>query len=48
MDAQIDAADLRGSITKDVPRLRLDHIGESPLPGVWRGYGLNPVVTVGK
>jgi hypothetical protein len=47
MDAQIDATDHRGAITKDVPGLRLDHITESPLLGMWSGYGLNAVNDVG-
>jgi hypothetical protein len=45
MDAQADTTDHRGSITKDVPSLRIDHITESPLLGVWRGHGLNAVVS---
>jgi len=44
MEAQIDTAADRGSITKDVPSLRIDHITESPLLGVWRGHSLNAVV----
>ena len=34
----------RGSITKNVPSLRIDHIAEKPLLRVWRGHGLNAVV----
>jgi len=43
MDAQIDTTDDRGSIAKDVPSLRIDHITESPLRGVWRGYDLKAI-----
>ena len=45
MDAQADTTDHRGSITKNVPSLRIDHIAESPLLRVWRGHGLNAVVS---
>ena len=44
MDAHFDTTDHRGSITKDVSRLRIDHIAESPLCGVWRDHSLNALV----
>jgi len=45
MEAQADTTGHRGSITKNVPSLRIDHIVESPLLRVWRGHGLNAVVS---
>jgi hypothetical protein len=45
VDAQADTADQPGSITENVPSLRIDHIAESPLLRVWRGHGLNAVVS---
>jgi hypothetical protein len=44
MDAQADTTERQGSITKNVPSLRIDHIAEKPLLRVWRGHGLNAVV----
>jgi hypothetical protein len=45
VDAQADATDRRGSITKNVLSLRIDYIAERPLLRVWRGHGLNAVVS---
>ena len=45
MEAQAHTTDHQGSITKNVPSLRIDHIAESPLLRVWRGHGLNAVVS---
>src|SRR5438552_17630595 len=45
MEAPADTTDHRGSITKNVSSLRIDHIAESPLLRVWRGHCLNAVVS---
>ena len=45
MEAQAHTTDHRGPITKNVPSLRIDHIAESPLLRVWRGHGLDAVVS---
>jgi hypothetical protein len=45
IDAQADTTDRQGSITKNVPSLRIDHIAEKPLLRVWCGHGLNTVVS---
>ena len=45
IDAEADTTDRRGSITKNVLSLRIDYIAERPLLRVWRGHGLNAVVS---
>ena len=45
MDAQADTTERQGSITKNVPSLRIDHIAEKLLLRVWCGHGFNAVVS---
>ena len=45
MDASADTTDDWGSITEDVPSLRIDYIHEISLFGVWRRYGFNALIS---
>jgi hypothetical protein len=46
-DAQVETADHRVSITKDVPVLRIDHISiKGQLPGVWQALYRSGVLDV--
>ena len=45
IDAQADTTERQGSITKNVPSMRFDHIAEKPLLRVWRRRGLNAVAS---
>jgi hypothetical protein len=45
MEAQAHTTDHQGSVTKNVPSLRIDHIAEIPLLRVWRDHSLSAVVS---
>jgi hypothetical protein len=45
MDAEADATDDRGSNAEDVSGLRTDYLTEGSLPGVWRSYGFNALIS---